>query len=510
MEGQARIKRTTKTILKSLLESDQPSSETVHEAIKSLPCDDPKELLELIGNVTNLNGTVNSDDEWLCNLSLFGLEVTKSLHQIVLSTLLNELNQINIHKKYWKSTLSTPWCLRYVQFVGTEYPKVQQDVKERINGLIDYEKDLVEWVGDLHTSLNKLSRIRRFDDGIKKFAVFVEGIGKLITNEDIKPIGDPNQLLNVLKQAIGRLPEFEDWFKTQLEPHSMPHHFRRNWLKYFIGLGSLIGAAVIVFPGNKFVKQHTSQTVGCLNTIVEEKIIEPCQEIWMSIFDTQEDLDVSKKLLQQNRLRVVKLLENYGTSPEMAEKLDLTDVMTSYDNNIKSPVINAGELTTEIYIQVQKMKLDTETIMLNVQQVLKANDINLRLMGLIPFVMTTCFGIKALLVWVTDQFGGRLLLSEAKIFRGVKSKLQKVEYLLIRHLGYENNSRNMHSTMSKRELGRLIFLLHQIRIEIPSLPESSRDLLAEDMKILESLNYNEWQKLFTIMSMYKNHKCFTS
>ncbi|KAI8113708.1 hypothetical protein M9435_003702 [Picochlorum sp. BPE23] len=65
-------------------------------------------------------------------------------------------------------------------------------------------------------------------------------------------------------------------------------------------------------------------------------------------------------------------------------------MMHSYENELKRPIKNlvSGDLMRSLLIQVQKMKVDTESAMLEIDQILKANELSISLVAAIPaFIM---------------------------------------------------------------------------------------------------------------------------
>lgn len=514
MEVKAHAKRTKRAILHRLAESDHSSCVRLYKCIHaSFPCEDPEELLGYLESIKSLQGTIVPDDEWRGSLSVFCLEVTRSLHQIVRNIVLHQLIKINFHRQYWMDSLSTSAFVRSAQFIGTQYPKVSWEVQTRIGNLRKLEKDYVEWIGNLHLSLNKMSKIRHFEDEIKPFKVYVDELYRTITSKQPNPTADPNEIVNILEESIKSLPEFKLWFAERLEPLGMPSYSRRNWLKYFIGFGSIIGVMVISGVQHNPAKKFLNKVVDSLKLVVEERVLEPTTEIWNSMFERHEELDYAKQNLDRDRMQLSQLLEDFGIPKENAKQLDLTIVNEKWDEHMKRPVLHLPALRTELYIQVEKMKVDIQGIILAVQQILKANDINLQLMGVIPIAMATLYGVKSLFSWCSNHLNYRQGHSKRRVYRRVKNKLRKMECLLIRYTDNEQKStasdtisKDTQTKMTQRELGRLIFLLHQIRQDIPYLPHNSRTIMTEDIDILESLEYDEWQKVLHLMFMYRNHQ----
>lgn len=63
--------------------------------------------------------------------------------------------------------------------------------------------------------------------------------------------------------------------------------------------------------------------------------------------------------------------------------------MRSYESELKSPLWNTftGQLPRALLIQVQKLKVDTESAMLQLDQILRANELNVALIAAIPAII---------------------------------------------------------------------------------------------------------------------------
>ena len=61
-------------------------------------------------------------------------------------------------------------------------------------------------------------------------------------------------------------------------------------------------------------------------------------------------------------------------------------LMREYESGLKRPIWNTlnGQLARALLIQVQKLKVDTESAMLELNQILRANELNVALIAAIP------------------------------------------------------------------------------------------------------------------------------
>lgn len=63
--------------------------------------------------------------------------------------------------------------------------------------------------------------------------------------------------------------------------------------------------------------------------------------------------------------------------------------MRTYESELKHPIRNMinGQLARALLIQVQKLKVDTESAMLELDQILRANELNVALIAAIPAIL---------------------------------------------------------------------------------------------------------------------------
>jgi len=79
--------------------------------------------------------------------------------------------------------------------------------------------------------------------------------------------------------------------------------------------------------------------------------------------------------------------------PDVAEDVSeqqlMELMMNRYETELVHPIRNifAGELARALLIQVQKLKLDVETAMLDLNQILRANEINFAVLAAMPAVL---------------------------------------------------------------------------------------------------------------------------
>ncbi|KAF6163805.1 hypothetical protein GIB67_016145 [Kingdonia uniflora] len=93
-----------------------------------------------------------------------------------------------------------------------------------------------------------------------------------------------------------------------------------------------------------------------------------------------EEVQLTQNLLHKMLLAFTELPDN--TSDQEMLKV----VMNRYKKEVVHPIQNllGGELAHALLIHIRKLKLDTETAMLKLNQILKANEINFAMLAALP------------------------------------------------------------------------------------------------------------------------------
>ncbi|GLJ59164.1 hypothetical protein SUGI_1495740, partial [Cryptomeria japonica] len=89
--------------------------------------------------------------------------------------------------------------------------------------------------------------------------------------------------------------------------------------------------------------------------------------------------------------------------PEGASDQEMMEIMMArYEKDLMHPLQNllGGELARALLIQVQKLKLDIETAMLELNQILRANEINFAILAALPAFFITIILAALLQIWL--------------------------------------------------------------------------------------------------------------
>jgi len=243
------------------------------------------------------------------------------------------------------------------------------------------------------------------------------------------------------------------------------------------------------------------------------------------IFQTiRYDKTLETERMQQNALRcsedsLVKMVKDYivehnpdidpeelATIEKSAKYGDLSPIMPDYTKEIINPLKNAffGEFIRLILIQIQKQKVDVERTMLQLNQVIKANQLNFNLLAAVPGALSIYLLYKFIIREKTYTY----------LHGTIRDIFREVHILLNKNL---NKDREITEKLSNREelealtisnllrceeLGLLLVGLYRLSILGEGLPTRQKKWFLQDLREIQNEQYTIEQRLNTMHRMY--------
>lgn len=133
-----------------------------------------------------------------------------------------------------------------------------------------------------------------------------------------------------------------------------------------------------------------------------------------------------------------------GKVPEGASDQEMMEiVMARYEKEVINPLQNlvGGELARALLIQIQKLKLDIETAMLEMDQILKANEINFAMLAALPALFITVILASIVRLWLMKDKGAEGSGRAARLQRRlllVDAERKIIEYQVLMDRQEEN------------------------------------------------------------------------
>ena len=198
------------------------------------------------------------------------------------------------------------------------------------------------------------------------------------------------------------LIELPRWLKA-------PTTAQRHWIALTVG-GALAGYGILFLyrhsrlSGSRDLDNWAQQGVSLVGSAWKEHVIMPLDRVRGELFDTFRrrpaivtlgDYEAERDSLQRmlNEFKADHHSRNKGNGTadgtigtSAMEDAGMDILMRSYETQLRSPIrsLVGGDLARCVLIQVQKVKTDTQAAMLEIDQILRANELSISLVAAIP------------------------------------------------------------------------------------------------------------------------------
>ncbi|CAM6083411.1 unnamed protein product [Calypogeia fissa] len=192
-----------------------------------------------------------------------------------------------------------------------------------------------------------------------------------------------------------------------MQHHKKPSKLARNWIRYTASTAAVAMASAWVIRHSRLVgsddlDRWLREGNAALVSFTKEHVEQPLLAIRDELFETfrkrhnKADVVVEAQLTQESLRR---MLQDYvkqttgNVSEDLSQEELMKVMMTRYEDEVVHPLRNllVGQLARALLIQVQKLKLDTERAMVELNQILRANEINFAMLAAFPAVLLTLF-----------------------------------------------------------------------------------------------------------------------
>lgn len=212
------------------------------------------------------------------------------------------------------------------------------------------------------------------------------------------------------------LLKLDSYLSDIVAKHRKPRKITLHWIRYTCGAVGLSVCSMWVLRhsslmGNsdidKWIGDARDSTVSFFNDHVEQPLLSIRDELFETFRKRHKGvMEPEEVLLTSNSLHRMLLAFSEQTKgqkiPENASDQELLEiVMSRYEKELMHPVQNllSGELARALLIQVQKLKLDIETAMLELDQILKANEINFAILAALPAFFLSLILLMLVRTW---------------------------------------------------------------------------------------------------------------
>ncbi|KAL1199145.1 Protein DGS1 [Cardamine amara subsp. amara] len=303
------------------------------------------------------------------------------------------------------------------------------------------------------------------------------------------------ELTDAINLVHKNLEKLNSYLSVMVGKHRKPRRMTLYWVRYTCGAvglsvfsiwllrhSSLMGSSDI----ENWIRDAKEATMSFFSDHVEQ----PLLSIRDELFDTFRKrhkgvMETEEVQLTQDSLH--RMLRNFCEQatrekvPDNASDQEMLEVvMNRYEKELVHPIHNllSGELARGLLIQVQKLKLDIETAMLELDQILRANEINFAILAALPAFFLSVVMLTLLRTWLKQdsraQGRGRI----ARIHR--RLLVVEIEKRIMQYQSYIEQGLDKDA---ETVFGLLIYSLERLYrvVEKPAKATGEWDLVKQDL-----------------------------
>ncbi|XP_075100146.1 protein DGS1, mitochondrial [Nicotiana tabacum] len=218
---------------------------------------------------------------------------------------------------------------------------------------------------------------------------------------------------NLIYQNIDRL---NTYLAAIVTIHRKPRRVTRYWIPYTCGIvgisicslwfirhSSLVGSSDI----DNWIREAKDSTRSFWNDHVEQPLLSIRDDLFYTFRKRQkgamepEEVQLTADSLHRMLQAFTEQTKGEKAPPNATDQQMLEIVMMRYEKELMHPIQNlfSGELSRALLIQVQKLKLDIEEAMLELDQILRANEINFAILAALPAFFLSLVVIMLVRAW---------------------------------------------------------------------------------------------------------------
>ncbi|BBH02410.1 dgd1 suppressor 1 [Prunus dulcis] len=219
--------------------------------------------------------------------------------------------------------------------------------------------------------------------------------------------------INLVYQNLEKLDSYLSYIVAK---HRKPRKVTQYWIRYTCGVVGLSVCSMWLIGHSRlmgspdidnWLREARDSTIGFFSDHVEQPLLSIRDELFETFRKRHRGMmDLEEVQLTSNSLHRMLLAFSEQTKgqkfPENAPDQEMLEiVMARYEKELTHPITNLlnGELARAMLIQVQKLKLDIETAMLELNQILRANEINFAILAALPAFFLSLVLIMVVRAW---------------------------------------------------------------------------------------------------------------
>ncbi|KAM6576777.1 hypothetical protein CsatB_028614 [Cannabis sativa] len=272
----------------------------------------------------------------------------------------------------------------------------------------------------LEASISQIHTKHQIDSLIDETYSFPPLFEKLAEVNQEGPLWTDFEIKNAIDSVYQNLHKLESYISFTVQKHKKPRKVTRYWIHYACGAvglsvcsmwllkhSSLMGSSDI----NNWIREAKDSTVSFFNDHVEQPLLSIRDELFETFRKRHkgmmdlEEVHLTSSSLHRMLLAFSEQIKGNKLPENASDQEMLEIVMARYETELMHPIQNLlnGELARALLIQVQKLKLDIETAMLELNQILRANEINFAILAALPAFFLSLLLLMLVRAWYTQD-----------------------------------------------------------------------------------------------------------
>lgn len=329
------------------------------------------------------------------------------------------------------------------------------------------------------------------------------------------------EVRDAISVVYRNLENLDSFLSNMVAKYQKPRKVTQYWIQYSCGAIGLSVCSLWLLRHSrlmgssdldKWICEAKDSTYGFFHDHVEQPLLAIRDELFETFRKRDKGvMDVEEVQLTANSLHRMLLAFSEQTKgqkfPEDASDQKMLEiVMLRYEKELMHPIQNLvnGELARALLIQVQKLKLDIEMAMLELDQILKANEINFAVLAALPAFFMSLLLLMLLRAWFKQdtraEGRGRIARRQRRLLV-VEVEKRIMEYQACMDQGLEREARCMYGMI----LYRLDRLFHVVERHAEATGEWQ--WLRQDIIDIGKPSLQTAQKLMVTSRMVRVYEC---
>ncbi|KAK6925507.1 Nuclear control of ATP synthase 2 [Dillenia turbinata] len=293
----------------------------------------------------------------------------------------------------------------------------EEIVKDPVKSLPSILVTLDDLFSKLEASIGHLHAEHQIDssvDGTYSFPLLFEKVPGINQEGSQWTDCEIRDAINMIYQNLQKL---DGYLSVIVAKHRKPRSMTIHWIRYTGGLVGLSICSVWLlrhssFMGSSDIDNWICEAKNSTLTFWNDHVEKPLVSIRDELFETfkkrqkgvmeAEEVQLTADSLHRMLLAFCEQTKGQKFPENASDQRMLEIVMARYEKELMHPIQNllGGELVRALLIQVEKLKLDIETAMLELDQILRANEINFAILAALPAFFLSLSLLMLLRAWL--------------------------------------------------------------------------------------------------------------